>query len=79
MRALTRPSTYPLKTEVSRNTKKGDLMSVCRKQYLELPRKKMIDHTKDSDRVKEREMVYKRRNQRVREVCERYKDIRLDR
>ena len=85
-RAQTRPSTYPLKTEVSRNTSPlgsyktpGELMSVCRKQYLELPRKKMIDHTQDSDRVKEREMVYKRRNQRVREVCERYKDIRLDR
>ena len=73
-------SAYPLKgktaDEVPRNSTKENLNSVCRDMYLQLPRKKDMNHSEDSDQVKEREMVYKQRNERVREVCERYKDVR---
>ena len=56
----------------------AEVNSMCWEKYLKLPRKKVLNHTQDSDQVKDRELVYKQRNERVREVCERYKEVRKD-
>ena len=64
-------SLYPMKGKTA-----AEVNSLCREEYLQLPRKKLTNHAKDSDQMKEREKAYKQRNERVREVCERYKDVR---
>ena len=53
-----------------------NMSATCREKYLKLPRKKALNHRLDSDLVKDREKLYKKRSERVKEVCKRYKDAR---
>ena len=62
-------SLQPVKDDEPRN-----LNSLCREKYLQLPRKKVMNHAPDFDQ--ERVKLYKRRNERVREVCKRYNNVR---
>ena len=59
-----------------RRTYARNMIDTCREKYLKLPRKKALNPRLDSDLVKEREKLYKKRSERVKEVCERYKDAR---
>ena len=59
-----------------RRTYARNRIAMCREKYLKLPVKKALNPRLDSDLVKEREKLYKKRSERVKEVCERYKDAR---
>ena len=57
-----------------RNVLKKNMMSLCKKKYLKLPQRKLL-HVRDYDGMMQREIIYKKRNEQLKAVCEKYKEI----
>ena len=53
---------------------KKNMMSLCKKKYLKLPQRKLL-HVRDYDGMMQREIIYKKRNEQLKAVCEKYKEI----
>ena len=57
-----------------RNVLKKNMMSLCKKKYLKLPKRKLL-HVRDYNGMMKREIIYKKRNEQLKAVCEKYKEI----
>ena len=50
---------------------KKSMTSLCHEQYLKLP-KRNIPQARNSEWMQQREIIYKKRNNKIRLVCEKY-------
>ena len=50
-----------------------NMMSLCKQKYLKLPRRKFL-HVRESNDMKQREIIYMKRNDQIKAVCEKYKE-----
>ena len=50
-----------------------NMMSLCKQKYLKLPRRNLLN-VRDSNDMKQREIIYKKRNDQIKAVCEKYKE-----
>ena len=53
---------------------KKSMTSLCHEKYLNLP-KRNIPQARNSEWMQQREIIYKKRNNKIRSVCEKYKEI----
>ena len=53
-----------------------NMMPLCQQKYLKLPKRNLL-HVQDSSDMKQREIIYKKRNDQIKAVCEKYKETSI--